>query len=144
MSTVTPVVAPPRPSGVRHRIRLTLEIIRSNPTGRIALKTIVAVTGAIVVLIGLALIPLPGPGWLIVLGGLAVWAIEFHWARRLLQFTRRRVQSWTRWVGRQSLPVRFVLGAIGLVFVGAVLWLSLKLGLGVDLVAEIVRYLATH
>ena len=32
----------------------------------------------------------------------------------------------------------------GLVFVGVVLWLSLKMGLGIDLVAEVLRYLATH
>ncbi|WP_245736550.1 TIGR02611 family protein [Micromonospora pattaloongensis] len=137
-------MSPARSSGFRGRIRLSLEIIRANPTGRIALKTIVAVTGTVVVLIGLALIPLPGPGWLIVIGGLAIWAIEFHWARRLLHFTRSRVQSWTRWVGRQPLSLRFLLGAAGLVFVAAVLWLSLKMGLGIDVVAEILRYLATH
>lgn len=120
-----------------------LEIIRANPTGRIALKIIVAVVGAIVVLVGLALIPLPGPGWLLVIAGLGVWAVEYHWARRLLTFTRRNVQLWTRWATRQSWPVRLLLGTVGLVFVSVVVWLSLKYSVGIDLVAEARRYLAS-
>ncbi|WP_328850193.1 TIGR02611 family protein [Micromonospora globbae] len=128
----------------RQRLSLTLDLIRANPTGRIALKIFVAIAGAIVVTVGAALIPLPGPGWLLVIAGLGIWAVEFHWAKRLLAFTRRNVQSWTRWVTRQSLGVRFVLGVVGLVFVAAVLWLSLKYSLGIDVVARIMHYLATH
>jgi uncharacterized protein (TIGR02611 family) len=126
------------------RVRTTLDLIRANPTGRFALRALVAITGALVVAIGVALIPLPGPGWLMVIGGIGIWAIEFHWARRLLAFTRRNVQAWTRWVGRQSWPVRILLGAIGLVFVCVVVLLSLKYGLGIDVVADMLRYLATH
>jgi uncharacterized protein (TIGR02611 family) len=33
---------------------------------------------------GVAMLALPGPGWLTIAGGLAVLADEFHWARRLL------------------------------------------------------------
>ncbi|MFY1669874.1 TIGR02611 family protein [Plantactinospora sp. WMMB334] len=128
----------------RQRIRRTLEIIRANPTGRIALKVFVALAGAIVVTLGLALIPLPGPGWLIVIGGLGIWAVEFHWAKRLLGFTRRHVQSWARWVREQSLLVRFVLGSVGLVFIALVLWLSVRASLGIDLIARFMTYLATH
>ncbi|MGX7671797.1 TIGR02611 family protein [Plantactinospora sp. DSM 117369] len=128
----------------RQRVRRTLEIIRANPTGRIALKVFVAVAGAIVVTLGLALIPLPGPGWLIVIGGLGIWAVEFHWAKRLLNFTRRHVQSWARWVREQSLLVRIVLGSVGLVFVAVVVWLSVRASLGIDLIARFMHYIATH
>ncbi|SCG72315.1 TIGR02611 family protein [Micromonospora coxensis] len=131
-------------AGWRQRVRTTLELIRSNPTGRVTLKIFIAVAGALVVTVGIALIPLPGPGWLIVIAGLAIWAVEFHWARRLLGFTRRHVHNWTRWVTSRSLPVRFVLGSIGLVFVATVVWLSLKYSLGIDLVARLLHYLATH
>ncbi len=92
-------------------------------------------TGAIVVTVGIALIPLPGPGWLLVIAGLGIWAVEFHWARRLLTFTRRHVSSWTSWVTRQSLSVRFAIGSVGLVFVSTVVWLSLKYSVGIDVVA---------
>ncbi|MBO4164325.1 TIGR02611 family protein [Micromonospora sp. NPDC048894] len=132
-----------RPTGWRWRLRTTLELIRANPTGRVALKIFIAVAGALVVTVGIALIPLPGPGWLIVIAGLAIWAVEFHWARRLLGFTRRHVHAWTRWATTRSLPVRFLLGSVGLVFVAVVLWLSLKYSLGIDLVAQLLRYLAT-
>ncbi|WP_431922114.1 TIGR02611 family protein [Micromonospora wenchangensis] len=131
-----------RPTGWRWRLRTTLDLIRANPTGRVALKIFVAVAGAIVVTVGIALIPLPGPGWLIVIAGLAIWAVEFHWARRLLGFTRRHVHAWTRWAATRSLPVRFLLGSVGLVFVAVVLWLSLKYSLGIDLVA-LLHHLAT-
>jgi len=132
------------PTGIRHRIRLTLALIRSNPTGRIALKVLVGVVGALVVAVGVALIPLPGPGWLIVIAGLAIWGVEFHWAKRLLAFTRRHVQGWTKWVGRQTWPIRLVIGAVGLVFVGTVAATSLRYGLGIDVIASFLRYLATN
>jgi len=141
---ISPTPPPHRPAGLKARLRITLELIRANPSGRIALRTIVAILGALVVLIGLVLVPLPGPGWLIVIGGLAIWAVEFQWARRLLVFTRRQVQAWTQWIGRQSWPLRLVIGATGILFVATVIWLSLKLGLGIDLVTETLRYLATH
>ncbi|MEV4760827.1 TIGR02611 family protein [Micromonospora sp. NPDC049559] len=128
----------------RRRVSMALELIRANPTGRIVLKVAVALAGALVVAVGFALIPLPGPGWLIVIGGLGIWAVEFHWARRLLTFTRRNVQAWARWVGRRSWPVRLLLGAVGLVFVCVVIWLSLKYSLGIDLVARAREYLATR
>ncbi|NJP35282.1 TIGR02611 family protein [Micromonospora thermarum] len=128
----------------RQRVSTTLALIRANPTGRVALKIFIAIAGALVVTIGLALIPLPGPGWLLVIAGLGIWAVEFHWARRLLTFTRRHVHNWTEWVKRQSLTVRFVLGAVGLVFVSTVVWLSLKYSLGIDVVARALHYLATH
>jgi uncharacterized protein (TIGR02611 family) len=128
----------------RHRLRTTLDLIRANPTGRLALRTFVAIAGALVVAIGVVLIPLPGPGWLLVIAGIGIWGVEFHWARRLLAFTRRNVRAWTRWAGRQSWPVRILLGSVGLVFVSVVVWLSLKFGLGIDVVANLLRYLATH
>ena len=59
--------------------------------GRNAKRTAVTIVGFAVVLIGIVLIPLPGPGWLIVFGGLAILATEYVWARRLLNYSRRRV-----------------------------------------------------
>ncbi len=128
----------------RRRISTTLALIRANPTGRVALKIIIGVLGAIVVCVGIVLIPLPGPGWLIVIAGLGIWAVEFHWAKRLLGFTRRHVYSWANWVKRQSLAVRFVIGSVGIVFVSAVTLFSIKYSLGIDVIARVLHYLATH
>ncbi|MBG6141620.1 TIGR02611 family protein [Longispora fulva] len=113
-----------------------LDRIRDKPGGRIAVKITVTVVGVVVIIVGAVLIPLPGPGWLIVLAGLAILAIEFHWARRLLAFARRQLDRWTAWVKRQHPGIRFLIGAVGLVFVWAVVWASVKVSLGVDLWRE--------
>ena len=85
-------------------------------------RVVVGVLGATVVVIGFILIPLPGPGWLIVFAGLAILATEFVWAERLLDFARRKVHGWTRWVTRQSLLVRGLIGLTGLLVIAAAFW----------------------
>jgi uncharacterized protein (TIGR02611 family) len=40
--------------------------------------------GFTLLLIGVIMLVTPGPGWLVILGGLAMLAAEFVWARRLL------------------------------------------------------------
>jgi uncharacterized protein (TIGR02611 family) len=118
-----------------------LDRVRANPTGRLALKIGVGVLGTIVVAVGIVLIPFPGPGWAIVILGLAILAVEFAWARRLLHFTKKHVQSWTHWVLRQSLPMRALIGTVGFLFISAVVWLSVKLTMGVDLAVVIWEFL---
>ena len=121
-----------------------LDRIRANPTGRVALKIGVGVLGGLVVAVGIVLIPFPGPGWAIVILGLAILAIEFVWAKHLLHFTKRHVQSWTHWIGRQSLPLRFVIGAVGLIFVSAVVWLSVWVSMDINLVTVCTRFLGVN
>ena len=118
-----------------------LDRIRANPSGHLALKIGVGVLGTLVVAVGIVLIPFPGPGWAIVILGLAIWAVEFHWARRLLHFTKKHVQSWTHWVLRQSLPMRALIGTTGFLFISAVVWLSVKLTMGIDLAVVIWDFL---
>jgi len=48
-------------------------------------KLIILVIGLTVVLIGLAMIALPGPAIIVIPAGLAILGTEFVWARRLLQ-----------------------------------------------------------
>jgi uncharacterized protein (TIGR02611 family) len=113
-----------------------LDRIRANPTGRMALKIGIGVLGGLVVAVGIVLIPFPGPGWAIVILGLAILAVEFHWARKLLVFTKRHVQSWTHWIARQGWPMRLLVGAVGMVFVSFIVWLSVKMSFGIDLFVE--------
>jgi uncharacterized protein (TIGR02611 family) len=49
-----------------------------------ARRTAVAVAGSMVVVVGLALLVLPGPGLLLLTAGLALLATEFPWAQRWL------------------------------------------------------------
>lgn len=56
-------------------------------------KVAVAFVGVVVILIGIPLIPLFGPGWLIVFSGLAILASEFEWAGRLRDRIRARFRT---------------------------------------------------
>jgi uncharacterized protein (TIGR02611 family) len=47
----------------------------------------------VVVLGGLALVPLPGPGWAIVFIGLGMLALEFKWAENLMEKILNRLQA---------------------------------------------------
>ncbi|CAN5359189.1 hypothetical protein BH11ACT3_BH11ACT3_19400 [soil metagenome] len=57
--------------------------IRKNPTANNVYRTAVGVTGGATVALGVALIPLPGPGSLVALGGLAMLGSEFEGARKV-------------------------------------------------------------
>lgn len=113
-----------------------LDRIRVNRTGRLALRIGIGILGALVVALGIVLIPFPGPGWAIVILGLAIWALEFAWAKALLTVTKRYVRAWTRWMAAQPWPVRGLIGVAGLLLVMAIVWGSVKLSFGVDLVSE--------
>ena len=104
------------PESQRHPFR---EFFARHRTLNLVYRVAVGVVGAAVVLLGIALIPLPGPGWLIVFGGLALLSTEFAWAGRLLDFARSKVRGWTDWVTRQSLLVRVGIGLGSLLAVGA-------------------------
>jgi uncharacterized protein (TIGR02611 family) len=85
----------------------------------------VGVVGTLVVAFGIVTIPLPGPGWLTVIAGLFLLATEFLWAERLLEYTRRHVEAWTQWLGRQSVLVRFAVALLTAAFVYGVLVVTL-------------------
>lgn len=62
-------------------------------------KTIIAVIGGTVVLIGIALLVLPGPGLAIIALGVAILAIEFAWAKRAMEKGKVAVDSVKRRFG---------------------------------------------
>jgi tellurite resistance protein TerC len=56
-----------------------------------AKRAVIALTGFTVLLVGAAMIVLPGPAVLIIPAGLAILATEFVWARRLLKKVKERL-----------------------------------------------------
>ena len=52
-------------------------------------KPVIAVFGGTVLLVGVAMIVLPGPAIVVIPLGLAILAMEFLWARRWLKRLRR-------------------------------------------------------
>jgi tellurite resistance protein TerC len=59
-------------------------------TGR---KLVVAVVGTSLILIGVAMIVLPGPAIIVVPLGLGVLGLEFTWARRFLRTLKERARA---------------------------------------------------
>ena len=55
----------------------------------VARKVVIALIGGTVTLIGIAMIVLPGPAFIVLPAGLAILAIEFAWARRWLKKVKR-------------------------------------------------------
>src|SRR5438045_4779631 len=56
---------------------------------KVVRRVIVSVVGATVLLIGVALLVLPGPAFIVIPIGLAILATEYAWARRWLKRARR-------------------------------------------------------
>jgi tellurite resistance protein TerC len=55
---------------------------------KVVRRVIVSVLGATVLLIGIALLVLPGPAFVVIPIGLAILATEYAWARRWLKKVR--------------------------------------------------------
>lgn len=70
----------------------------------------IALIGGTVVLVGIAMIVLPGPAVVVIPMGLAILATEFIWARRALRKTKglvaraRRTGFWSRFRRRRPVP----------------------------------------
>lgn len=67
--------------------------IRRNPTANKVYRTGVGVVGGTTVALGVALIPLPGPGSLIALGGLGILGTEFEGAQKVNEKATRVVKK---------------------------------------------------
>jgi uncharacterized protein (TIGR02611 family) len=70
--------------------------------GRYIRRTALFVIGLVIILFGILLLLLPGPGWLTIFLGVSVWSIEFQWARRLRLRVQRHVRAATDSVRRRA------------------------------------------
>ncbi|NJC72692.1 TIGR02611 family protein [Planosporangium thailandense] len=122
---------PPIKGPLAARIAPIRSWFHSRPGGPALFRALIAVTGVVLVAVGLLLVPLPGPGWLIVLAGITVWAIEFAWARHLLRFTTGQLRRWNDWQRDQHWLVRVAVLLSLAALTLAALWLSVKHGLRV-------------
>lgn len=88
---------------IRRRMRLMREWVAAHPRMEFAYRAAVAIVGVTMVIGGLILVPLPGPGWLIVFLGLAVLGTEFHWARRVAAWLKSLLDRfWVWWRARRT------------------------------------------
>jgi uncharacterized protein (TIGR02611 family) len=80
----------------------------------------VAALGFTVVLIGLALLVLPGPGLLVMAVGFGMLALEFAWAERVLERTLERMSKTSRAVRHGSRLRKALSGAASVATLAAV------------------------
>ena len=65
----------------------------------------VTIAGFVLLIAGLAMLVLPGPGILIVIAGLAILATEYVWAQRALNFAKQKAeQAKNKVLGRKTPP----------------------------------------
>jgi uncharacterized protein (TIGR02611 family) len=73
-----------------------LNRIFENKPYKIARKIVVAIVGVSVILIGAAMIFLPGPAIVVIPVGLAILATEFAWAKILLHKLKEKIDWKTK------------------------------------------------
>ncbi|MFJ9827883.1 TIGR02611 family protein [Streptomyces sp. NPDC101160] len=103
------------------------EFIKARRTLHVSWQVGVFVVGLAVVGAGIVMLPLPGPGWLVIFAGMAIWATEFVWAQLVLRWTKRKVtEAAQRALDPKVRRRNIILTSIGLaivaVLVGVYLW----------------------
>ncbi|MFD0371299.1 TIGR02611 family protein [Streptomyces sp. NPDC059071] len=98
------------------------EFIKARRTLHLSWQVGVFVVGLAVVGAGIVMLPLPGPGWLVIFAGMAIWATEFVWAQLVLRWTKRKVTE----AAQRALDPRvrrrnIILTTVGLVIIAVLL-----------------------
>ncbi|UUN25842.1 TIGR02611 family protein [Streptomyces sp. FIT100] len=119
---VTAVVTEDGADGERPLGSRAPEFVKARRTLHLSWQVGVFVVGLAVVVTGVILLPLPGPGWLIIFGGMAIWATEFVWAQLVLRWTKRKVTE----AAQKALDPRvrrrnLILTTVGVVIVAVLL-----------------------
>ncbi len=82
-------------------------------------RAVVAVLGITLLLIGVAMLVLPGPGFLLIAGALALLSTQFEWAKRPLDYAKGKAEVGIHEVASSKLRTAFaVLCALVLMTIG--------------------------
>jgi uncharacterized protein (TIGR02611 family) len=65
-------------------------------TYKVAKRIVICIVGGSVLLVGVAMIVLPGPAFVVIPAGLAILGIEFAWARIWLKKAKAKAQEMAR------------------------------------------------
>ncbi|MFL5996442.1 MAG: TIGR02611 family protein [Streptomyces sp.] len=98
------------------------EFVKARRLLHLSWQVLIFVIGLAVVVAGIIMLPLPGPGWVVIFGGMAIWATEFVWAQLVLRWTKRKVtEAAQRALDPKVRRRNIILTVIGLVIVAAIL-----------------------
>ncbi len=78
----------------------------STTTYGMARRIVILTVGTTVILLGIAMLVLPGPGIITILVGLGILAVEFAWARRWLRHVKQKVDSVQTQISRTFIDAR--------------------------------------
>lgn len=93
-----------------------------NDLVRLLRRVAVTVAGTVILAVGVVLLAAPGPGLLVIAAALAVFAVEYEWARRRLASVRAQAQTAAlKTAGSRVATASAVLFGIGAIGVGAAL-----------------------
>jgi uncharacterized protein (TIGR02611 family) len=81
------------PPGPDWLYRLRQRVAGDSAMRQLAWRVVATTLGVLIVLVGVSLLVLPGPGWAIIFLGLAILATEYAWAHRLLVVTKDKAQG---------------------------------------------------
>ncbi|UQX00319.1 TIGR02611 family protein [Streptomyces sp. RerS4] len=101
--------------------------IKANRSLHLSWQVGVFIVGLAVIGAGVAMLVLPGPGWVAIFAGLAIWATEFAWAHLVLRWTKRKVSEAAQKaldpkVRRRNIILTSVGLAIAAALIGFYLW----------------------
>ena len=81
----------------------------------------VGVVGCVLLLVGVALLVLPGPGFVLIAGAVAVLATQFEWAKRPLDYAKDKASVGIEEVATSKFRASLaVVCALGMVAIGVV------------------------
>ncbi|WP_206050955.1 TIGR02611 family protein [Nocardioides speluncae] len=69
------------------------ERMHRNPVTGLITKIVVTIAGVVVLTAGVIMMVTPGPGIVGIALGLGILATEYHWARRLLHYAKRKAEE---------------------------------------------------
>jgi uncharacterized protein (TIGR02611 family) len=81
--------------------------------------------GFVLVFAGIAMLALPGPGWLTIAGGLAILSKDVAWAARALAWVRRRLPG----DENEPVPMRVIVASVAVAvvaFAGSIWWTFIR------------------
>jgi len=67
-----------------------------HPSYRLAKRVVVGIVGGSVLIVGIALIVLPGPAFVVIPVGLGILGLEFAWARIWLKKIKAKAEEFSR------------------------------------------------
>ncbi len=86
-------------------------------------RYLTAVVGGVVLVLGIIMIPYPGPGWAVVFLALGILSTEFAWAKKWLDFAKGKYDLWEKWLKSRPKYVQAVFWLMTAMVVMLTIWL---------------------